>query len=159
MTNEEFEELITDLKSTLFRKPTVDNNRIFDLLEKLTANLKTRGAVELSHNLKAGFARGTGGVDEDYIVDSIVTAICKDPQPLQTGLLKTVIDDIVNQIRYPDFILPQSMPKPEDTTNFFGRPKPTIITPELERWAGAVALNLLKETLTHILKSVDNQKD
>jgi hypothetical protein len=48
---------------------------LFDFLEELTDRLTTEGHQAASFNIKAGFARGTGGVDVDYIINELIELI------------------------------------------------------------------------------------
>lgn len=47
---------------------------IFDLLETLASSLKFHGHNQLSKDIQAGYARGTGGVDKNWIAGKICQA-------------------------------------------------------------------------------------
>lgn len=55
------------------REPEI-REPVFDLLEAVAKELEASGQRERGQALRAGFARGTGGVDLPYLVEQLVGA-------------------------------------------------------------------------------------
>ena len=107
----------------------------FDLLEGLKRAWHDVDPKK-AHEIAAGFARGTGGIDVEWLTEKLGPP---SPPPPESGAAE-IVREMRAQLANWDYLLPGDfMPEPPLVRHWLFWKRPLPITPELQVWAGEIA--------------------
>jgi len=67
--------LVEAILKEVFRANAPPADAAFDLVEGIAADMEADGRKNFASNLRAGFARGTGGIDASYLRELVVSGL------------------------------------------------------------------------------------
>lgn len=118
-------------------EPITSADLAFDLLEGLKRAWREVDPKK-SHDIAAGFARGTGGIDVEWLIEKLGPPA---PLPPKSGAAE-LVREMRAQLAHWDYLLPgkcRDWPKPPMERHWFFWRRPVRITFDLETWAGEMA--------------------
>lgn len=107
----------------------------FDLLEGLKRAWREADPKKAS-DISAGFARGTGGIDVEWLIEKLGPPA---PPPPRSGAAE-IVRNMRRQLAHWGYLLPGDFwPEPPKVRDWLGRERPLKFTSDVEVWVGRIA--------------------